>query len=61
MVLSCGLWVNACERKAPATTPAVTEVATVTVQTQRVVLTNELPGRTSPSRVAEIQPQVRGL
>jgi membrane fusion protein (multidrug efflux system) len=36
-------------------------VATVTVQPQRVVLTTELPGRTSAFRVAEIRPQVSGL
>jgi len=33
----------------------------VTVQTQRAVLSNELPGRTSPYRVAEIRPQVSGI
>jgi len=37
------------------------EVATVTVTQQPVVLTTELPGRTSPFRVAEIRPQVHGL
>jgi membrane fusion protein (multidrug efflux system) len=37
------------------------EVATVTVTQQPVVLTTELPGRTSPFRVAEIRPQVNGL
>jgi membrane fusion protein (multidrug efflux system) len=36
-------------------------VAVVTIQTQRIVLTNELPGRTSPYRVAEIRPQVSGI
>ena len=41
--------------------PSVPEVATVTVQTQRVVLTTELPGRTSAFRIAEIRPQVNGL
>ncbi|MBW2596778.1 MAG: efflux RND transporter periplasmic adaptor subunit [Deltaproteobacteria bacterium] len=41
--------------------PPVPEVATVTVQTQRVVLTTELPGRTSAFRIAEIRPQVNGL
>jgi len=40
---------------------AVPEVATVTIQPQRVVLTTELPGRTSAYRVAEIRPQVNGL
>ena len=33
----------------------------MTVQTQPVVLTTELPGRTSAYRVAEIRPQVNGL
>jgi membrane fusion protein (multidrug efflux system) len=36
-------------------------VATVTVQTQQAVLSNELPGRTSAYLVAEIRPQVNGL
>jgi membrane fusion protein (multidrug efflux system) len=61
MVLFGSLLVDACERQAPPPPPPVTEVATVTVQTQRVVLTNELPGRTSPYRVAEIRPQVSGI
>lgn len=37
------------------------EVAVVTVSPQRVVLTTELPGRTSAFRVAEIRPQVSGI
>lgn len=37
------------------------EVATVTVAPERVVLTTELPGRTSAYLVAEIRPQVNGL
>lgn len=37
------------------------EVAVVTVQPQQVVLTTELPGRTSAHLVAEIRPQVNGL
>jgi len=36
-------------------------VAIVTVQQQRVLLTDELPGRASPYRVAEIRPQVSGI
>jgi membrane fusion protein (multidrug efflux system) len=39
----------------------VPEVATVTVQTERVVLTTELPGRTSAYSIAEIRPQVGGI
>jgi membrane fusion protein (multidrug efflux system) len=36
-------------------------VAVVTVQPQKVVLTTDLPGRTSAYLVAEIRPQVNGL
>jgi membrane fusion protein (multidrug efflux system) len=39
----------------------VPEVATATVGRQRVELATELPGRTSPYRMAEIRPQVNGL
>ena len=37
------------------------EVATGKVAPQPVELTTELPGRTSPYRIAEIRPQVNGL
>lgn len=36
-------------------------VSVVTVETRALVLTTELPGRTSPFRIAEIRPQVSGL
>jgi membrane fusion protein (multidrug efflux system) len=36
-------------------------VSVVTVESQSLVLTTELPGRTSPFRIAEIRPQVSGL
>jgi len=39
----------------------VPEVSTVTVQTQKIMLATELPGRTSAFRVAEIRPQISGL
>jgi membrane fusion protein (multidrug efflux system) len=59
------LWLvlaGGCERSqsAPPPPPAP-EVAAVTVNTQRVLLTTELPGRTAAYRVAEIRPQVNGL
>jgi membrane fusion protein (multidrug efflux system) len=41
--------------------PPVPEVAVVTIAPQRVELTTELPGRTSPYLVAEIRPQVNGI
>lgn len=37
------------------------QVSVVTVETQPLMLTTELPGRTSPFRIAEIRPQVSGL
>ena len=51
-----------CDRQQQAQpSSTVPEVATVTVKPQKVVLTTELPGRTSAFRVAEIRPQVSGL
>ena len=51
-----------CDRRQQAPpSPPVPEVSTVTVQTQKIMLTTELPGRTSAFRVAEIRPQVSGL
>ncbi len=37
------------------------EVSVVTIGTQRIALTTELPGRTTPFLVAEVRPQVGGL
>lgn len=52
---------TACRREpAPPATPPP-EVVTVTMAREQVVLTTELPGRTSPFRIAEIRPQVSGL
>ena len=45
----------------PMGAPPVPEVAVVTIAPQALVLTTELPGRTSPYLVAEIRPQVNGL
>jgi membrane fusion protein (multidrug efflux system) len=43
---------------AKAPTPTVT---VVTLKTQPVTLTRELPGRTSPYLIAEVRPQVNGI
>jgi membrane fusion protein (multidrug efflux system) len=40
---------------------AVPEVAVVVLQTERLTLTTELPGRTTAYLVAEIRPQVNGI
>jgi len=37
------------------------QVSVVTVETQKITLTTELPGRTAAFRIAEIRPQVSGL
>ncbi|MEA1971160.1 MAG: efflux RND transporter periplasmic adaptor subunit [Thermodesulfobacteriota bacterium] len=60
--LSASLLLGGCDgtgRSQPQ--PRVPEVAVVTVQLQKVVLTTELPGRASAFRVANIRPQVNGL
>jgi membrane fusion protein (multidrug efflux system) len=61
MALLCGLSLTACNHQVQAPPTQVPEVATVTVARQSVLLTTELPGRTSPFRIAEIRPQVNGL
>jgi membrane fusion protein (multidrug efflux system) len=60
-VLVLGLITSGCGSQQAAPPPAVPEVATVTVNPERVVLTTELPGRTSAYLVAEIRPQVNGI
>ena len=60
VVLTIPALVVSCSR-AKAPTPTPPEVAVVTVATQSVVLTTELPGRTAPFLIAEIRPQVNGL
>ncbi|NWG12393.1 MAG: efflux RND transporter periplasmic adaptor subunit [Acidobacteria bacterium] len=56
-----GLSLSGCESQTTLPAPGPPEVATVTVQPERVVLTTELPGRTAAYLVAEIRPQVSGL
>lgn len=53
----CGL---GCKRQEAPPHP-IPEVAVVTVEPQHVVLTSELPGRTSAYLISEIRPQVNGL
>jgi membrane fusion protein (multidrug efflux system) len=60
-VLVAGLLASGCGQQQAAPPPAIPEVAIVTVNSERVVLTTELPGRTSAYLVAEIRPQVNGI
>ncbi|MGD0230031.1 MAG: efflux RND transporter periplasmic adaptor subunit [Syntrophorhabdales bacterium] len=62
-VLAMFLMVAACG-KSKAGGPSqggAPEVAVVVLQPERVALTMELPGRTSPLLVAEVRPQVSGI
>ena len=56
-----GLFVSGCKSGAGGPPVAPAEVATYTIRPEKVVLTTELPGRTSAYLVAEIRPQVSGL
>ena len=56
-----GLAILGCNGEQEAPPPPPPEVGVMTVAPERVVLTSELPGRTSAYRVAEIRPQVSGL
>jgi len=48
-------------KKPPPPAPPPVAVKVVTLKTQSVSLTTDLPGRTVPYRVAEIRPQVSGV
>jgi membrane fusion protein (multidrug efflux system) len=60
-VLVLGLTTSGCGSQQATPKPAIPEVAIVTVNPEQVVLTTELPGRTSAYRIAEIHPQVNGI
>src|SRR6266568_4233885 len=63
-ILVVGIMMNGCGKKAaagPQQQAQPPEVGVVTVQSQRVALTTEVPGRTSAYLVAEVRPQVNGI
>lgn len=49
------------EQEVQAYAPPPPEVAVVTIEPRRVVLTDVLPGRVAPMLVAEVRPQVSGV
>jgi len=56
--------INGCGQKSAASAPSQPpppEVGVVVVRPERVTLTTELPGRTSPHMIAEVRPQVNGI
>jgi membrane fusion protein, multidrug efflux system len=63
ILVSCQLLIGCGQQPATGGLPAgsLPEVAVVTIQPQRVVITTELSGRTSPRLVAEVRPQVGGI
>lgn len=62
LVVAACLGLGACS-KAPPPAPAkgIPEVGVITVQTQELQVSSELPGRTSPYQIAEVRPQVGGI
>ena len=60
-VLAVGLILGGCGQKTTGTQSITPEVAVVTIQPKRVVITTELSGRTSANLVAEVRPQVGGI
>jgi membrane fusion protein (multidrug efflux system) len=54
--------ITGCGKKTTTSAPPPPpEVGVIVVQPQRVALTTELPGRTSPYLIAEVRPQVGGI
>ena len=62
-ILVVGLILAGCGKKQQGGPPqaGTPEVGVVTVQPERVMLTTELPGRTSAYLIAEVRPQVGGI
>jgi membrane fusion protein (multidrug efflux system) len=46
---------------APGGPPPVQDVSVITLAPQKVTLITDLPGRTSPYRIADVRPQVNGI
>ncbi|GLI53046.1 MULTISPECIES: efflux RND transporter periplasmic adaptor subunit [Thermodesulfovibrio] len=53
------LFLLGCEKKKPM--PQIPEVSVIKIDPEEILLTTELPGRTSPYKIAEIRPQVSGI
>lgn len=64
VVLAAGLLLGACKdnkQGPPQAAAGPVEVGTVTLSSQMVNLSVELPGRTAAYRIAEVRPQVSGI
>jgi len=60
-LILAGLLISGCQSQVATRSAGPAEVAIVTLRSERVLLTTELPGRISAYLVAEIRPQVNGL
>ncbi|WP_295797603.1 efflux RND transporter periplasmic adaptor subunit [uncultured Microbulbifer sp.] len=60
-LLLAALLLSACGDKQQQMQGPTPEVTVVTLESQPVTLTRQLPGRTNPFKVAEVRPQVNGV
>ena len=62
LMLSGSLALTGCnEKDSQKSPPPAPEVGVVTLKSEPLQITNELPGRTSAYRIAEVRPQVSGI
>jgi RND family efflux transporter MFP subunit len=61
LVAATALLVIGCGRKVAPPAPSAPKVSVVTVRSQALPITTELPGRVAAYRVAEVRPQVNGI
>src|SRR6218665_1181370 len=65
LALMCLLGAASCKQEAPSSAapeqPQAVEVGIITVQPQSVPVLNDLPGRITPTRSAEVRPRVSGI
>ncbi|WP_339428361.1 MULTISPECIES: efflux RND transporter periplasmic adaptor subunit [unclassified Pseudomonas] len=62
IAIALATMLSGCNKEKAAAAPAQPpQVSVVTLQSQSVALSNDLPGRTSAYRLAEVRPQVDGI
>ena len=61
VLLAAGLLLSACHSKPATPAPPPPEVGVVTIKSEAVTDTAELPGRTNPMLSSDVRPQVNGV
>lgn len=61
LAIAAALSVSACDQKTAGGQGGAPEVGVVTMKPQKLAVTTELVGRTSPYLIAEVRPQVSGI